>query len=108
MRLASKHDPHVILLAAVAVAVALEAARGSGTLGTSETWPLLQAVVVGAALLVAWRRQERLRLAPLLALALALELGFVVVHLALGVQSDFDSARGSRREGAARRSGQRP
>ena len=47
MRLASKHDPHVILLAAVAVAVALEAARGSGTLGTSETWPLLQAVVVG-------------------------------------------------------------
>jgi Glycosyltransferase family 87 len=101
MRLASKHDPHVILLAAVAVAVALEAARGSGTLGTSETWPLLQAVVVGGALLVAWRRQERLRLAPLLALALALELGFVVVHLALGVQSDFDSATVYPREGEA-------
>ena len=101
MRLASKHAPHVILLAAVAVAVALEAARGSGTLGTSETWPLLQAVVGGGALVVAWRRQERLRLAPLLALALVLELGFVVVHLALGVQSDFDSATVYPREGEA-------
>jgi hypothetical protein len=100
MRPASK-DPHVVLLAAVAAAVALEVARGSGTLGTSETWPLLQALAAGGALLVAWRLQQRLRLAPLLALALALEVGFVVVHLALGVQSDFDSARVYPREGEA-------
>jgi Glycosyltransferase family 87 len=108
MRPASRHDPHLFLLAAVAVAVALEAARGSGTLGTSETWPLLQAVVVGGGLVVAWRRQERLRLAPLLALALALELGFVVVHLALGVQSDFDSATVYPREGEALLHGRYP
>jgi hypothetical protein len=100
MRPASK-DPHLVLLAAVAAAVALEIARGSGTLGTSEAWPLLQTLVVGGALVVAWRRQERLRLAPLLALALALEVGFVVVHLALGVQSDFDSANVYPREGEA-------
>jgi len=100
MSLTSKR-PHVVLLAAVAAAVILEVFRGSGTLGTSETWPLLQAVVTGGALVVAWRGQERLRLAPLLTLALALELGFVVVHLALGVQSDFDSARVYPREGEA-------
>jgi hypothetical protein len=99
MRLTSKLEPHLVLLAAVAAAVGLEVARGSGTLGTSETWPLLQALLAGGALLVAWHRQEELRLAPLLALALALELGFVVVHLALGVQSDFDSARVYPREG---------
>ena len=100
MRPAFKH-PHVVLLAAVAAAVALEVARGSGTLGTSETWPLLQALAVGGALVVAWRRQERLGLAPLLGLALALELGFVLVHLALGVRSDFDSATVYPREGEA-------
>jgi glycosyl transferase family 87 len=97
--LTSKFEPHLVLLAAVAAAVGLEVARGSGTLGTSETWPLLQALVVGGALVVAWRRQEELRLVPLLGLALALELGFVVVHLALGVQSDFDSAIVYPREG---------
>jgi Glycosyltransferase family 87 len=104
MSLTSKHptaEPHVVLLAAVAAVVTLEAARGSGTLGTSETWPLLQTLVAGSALVAAWRQQERLRLAPLLAIALALELGFVVVHLALGVQSDFDSARVYPREGEA-------
>jgi len=100
MEPASK-DPHVLLLAAVAAAVALEGFRGSGTLGTSETWPLLQALVVVGALVVAWQRQERLRLAPLLALAFALELGFVLVHLALGVRSDFDSATVYPREGEA-------
>lgn len=100
MEPASK-DPHVLLLAAVAAAVALEGFRGSGTLSTSETWPLLQALVVGGALVVAWQRQERLRLTPLLALAFALELGFVLVHLALGVRSDFDSATVYPREGEA-------
>jgi hypothetical protein len=102
MSLTPKHplaEPHVVLFAAVAAAIALEGFRGSGTLGTSETWPLLQALAAGGALAVAWRQQERLRLAPLLALALALELGFVIVHLALGVQSDFDSARVYPREG---------
>lgn len=107
MRLASR-DPHVVLLAAVAAAVGLEIARGSGTLGTSEAWPLLQALVVGGALVVAWGRQERLRLGPLLALALALELGFVVVHLALGVRSDFDSATVYPREGEALLHGRYP
>jgi hypothetical protein len=96
-----KYEPHLVLLAAVAAAVGLEVARGSGTLGTSETWPLLQALVVGGAIVLAWRRQEQLRLAPLLGLALTLELGLVVVHLALGVQSDFDSAIVYPREGHA-------
>jgi hypothetical protein len=84
-------DPHVALGGAAALVLALETLRGSQPVATSPWWPLLQAIVAGAALLVAWRRQERLRLIPLLALALAFHVGWIAVHLVLGVPSDWDS-----------------
>jgi hypothetical protein len=84
-------DPHVALGAAAAAVLVLEWLRGAAPVATSPTWPLLQAAVAGLALALAWRRQQDLRLVPLLALALALPLGWIAVHLALGVPSDWDS-----------------
>jgi hypothetical protein len=84
-------DPHLSLGAAAAVVLVLEWLRGDAPVATSPTWPVLQAVVTGAALVLAWRWQQELRLAPLLGLALAFHLGWIAVHLALGVPSDWDS-----------------
>jgi hypothetical protein len=84
-------DPHVALGAAAAVVLGLEALRGPEPVATSPTWPILQAGVAGAALVLAWRRQQELRLVPLLVLAAAFNLGWVAVHLAVGVPSDWDS-----------------
>jgi glycosyl transferase family 87 len=92
---------HGLLAAGIAAVLACEIARGGGTLGTSEMWPLLEAAIVATALLFAWRRQHALRLAPLLVLAAAFEAGWAIVHLALGVNSDFDSAVVYPREGNA-------
>src|SRR5207244_11856563 len=84
--------PNACLLALVAVVVALESFRGSRTVGTAAVWPVLQALVAALALGLVWRRQERLRLWPLLVLALAFQLAWIGLHLLLGVHSDFDSA----------------
>lgn len=84
-------DPHVGLGAAAAVVLVLEWLRGDAPVATSPTWPVLQAAVAGLALVLAWRRQEQLRLVPLLGLALAFHVGWIAVHLALGVPSDWDS-----------------
>jgi hypothetical protein len=80
-----------VLGGAAAVVLALEALRGSEPVATSPLWPVLQAAVAAAALFVAWRRQEQLRLIPLLALALSFQLGWIAVHLVLGVPADYDS-----------------
>jgi hypothetical protein len=61
----------------------------------------MQAAIAGAALVVAWRRQRELELPPVLGLALVLELGWIAVHLAHGVDADYDSARAFPREGNA-------
>jgi hypothetical protein len=82
-------DPHLVLGAGVAATIALEAAYRTWI---SDVWLLLQAGVAGAAFLLAWRVQERLRLLPVLGLALALLLGLVAVHLALDVTGDKDSS----------------
>src|SRR6266566_4949387 len=93
--------PHAVMLAAVAVVLALEGFRGSSTIGTAAVWPVLQALVGTIALGLVWRRQELLRLRSLLALTFVFQLGWVVLHLALGVHSDFDSANVYPREGNA-------
>jgi hypothetical protein len=84
-------DPHLALAVAAALVLVLEWLRGDAPVATSPTWPVLQAAVAGLALVLAWRRQDDLRLVPLLGLALAFHLGWIAVHLALGVPSDWDS-----------------
>ena len=93
--------PHAVLLAAVAVVLTLEGFRGSRTIGTAPVWPVSQALVGAIALGFVWRRQDVLRLRSLLALALVFEIGWIVLHLALGVHSDFESANVYPREGNA-------
>src|SRR5256885_1911206 len=100
-RLSMLEHPHAVLLAAVALVLTLEGFRGVRTIGTSPVWPVAQALVATVALGVAWRRQELLGLRSLLALALVFQIGWVVVHLGLGVHSDFDSASVYPREGNA-------
>jgi hypothetical protein len=101
---ASKH-PHCVLLAAVAAVLAAEAAYQTWT---SSAWLLAQGVVALVALLLAWRGQEHLRLPLVLALALALQGGFVAVHLALGATADVDSETVYRLQGNALLDGDYP
>jgi hypothetical protein len=68
----------------------LEGLRGRSTFDTSAAWPVAQAVVAGVALLAAWRERERLRLGPVLLLALAFNVAWIVLHLSLGVAGDHD------------------
>ena len=77
----------------------LEGFRGSETIGTSAAWPLAQALAASVALWLAWRRREQLRLRPVLGLGLALQLGWIALHLALGVQGDGDPLNVYRIEG---------
>jgi hypothetical protein len=82
---------YVILVAAALTTLVLEFFRGVSPLGQSPLWPLSEAAVAGAALLVAWRRQGELRLDATLALAGGYQLVWTALHLARGVPSDFDS-----------------
>jgi hypothetical protein len=60
----------------------------------SDAWLVLEAALALGALLWAWRRQDQLRFGPLLALAAGLQLGFVLLHLSLGLPGDPDSRIG--------------
>jgi hypothetical protein len=53
-------------------------------------WLFAEALVAGTALFVAWRGQERLRLLPLLAVALAFHVALVWLHIAERIPVDFD------------------
>lgn len=68
--------------------VLLELGRVRG--GRDYPWLLADALVAGAALLVAWRGQERLRLLPLLAVALGFHVALVWLHISEHVPVDFD------------------
>ena len=71
-----------------AAALATEAAhRAHG----STAWVLVGAIASALALLFAWRKQERLRLGLVLVISVALLVGFLAVHLALGVLGDKDA-----------------
>jgi hypothetical protein len=76
------------LAAGVALVVLLELGRVRG--GRDYPWLLAEALVACAALLVAWRAQERLRLLPLLGLALGFHVALVWLHIAERVPVDFD------------------
>jgi hypothetical protein len=79
----------------------LEVLRGRATVGFPIVWPVAQAAVVASALAVAWRRQNELRLPLVLGLGLALELGWIGVHLARGVPAEYDVAFPYRTQGNA-------
>lgn len=91
-----RRDPHLVLGAGVAVVLGLEL----GLHATSARYAL-EALVAGAALAAAWRRQNELRLGPLLVLGVALQVGLVAIHLVLDVAADIDAARIYPREGQA-------
>jgi hypothetical protein len=84
---AARVSPHVVLAAAAAVVLACE-------LATQKTgyaaWMVPAAAIAFAAFVVVWREQHRLRLAGLVAVSLAFQLGWISLHLALGLES-FDS-----------------
>jgi hypothetical protein len=54
-------------------------------------WLIAEGLVVGAALVVAWRNQERIGLAGLLVLAACFQAAMVGAHLASGVSGDHDT-----------------
>jgi hypothetical protein len=82
-------DPHLVLGCCGAIVLVAEfAAIKQGSSG----WILVSAIAAAVALVVAWQWQDRLRLWPLLGLALAFQLGWIALHLSLGVHS-FDSSR---------------
>lgn len=81
----------LVLAGAVAANLALEAGHGAEPIGGSPMWPILQSAVTAVALLVAIARRDDLRLPFLLFLGLTFAVGWIGLHLALGMPSDFDS-----------------
>lgn len=98
-------DPHLVLAASVAIVLAAEAGYSTWT---SDLWIALEAGAALAGLAYAWREQHRLRLLPLLALALVFHSGWVGLHLGLDVEGDVDSSRVFRRQGDALLEGDYP
>lgn len=95
-------------LALAACVLGMVAAEAGYRWRTSLAWLFLQGAFGLAALVVAWRGRERLRLAPLLVLALALQGGFLLVHLWLGAIADVDTASVYRAQGNALLDGDYP
>jgi Glycosyltransferase family 87 len=83
-------SPHLVLAVGAAVVLALEALRGSATLGTSSWWPFTQALVAGVTLVAVWRARDQLRLGSIVAIGLAFHLVWIGLHLHLGVTGDHD------------------
>jgi hypothetical protein len=77
-------EPHLILGAAAVVVLLAEYATQKHH---AAAWVLVEAAASLGALVVAWRSQDRLRIAPLLALALAFQLAWIGLHLWLDVTS---------------------
>jgi hypothetical protein len=89
-------DPHLVLACgAVGIVLAeyLFRTRGNpyGLHTERPAWLLVEPAVALAALAYAWRAQERLRLVPVLALALGFHLLWLAVHVHLGVPGDRDT-----------------
>lgn len=80
--------PHVVLAGIAGAALLGElAARETD----SSLWMLLAAILCGTGFVLVWRRQDELRLVPLLVLTSAFQLAWIAIHLYLDVTS-FDSS----------------
>jgi Glycosyltransferase family 87 len=77
-------EPHLVLAASAGVVLLAEYAAVERH---SAAWILVGALASLAAFIAAWRWQDRLRLAPLLAVSLAFQLAWIGLHLNLGVHS---------------------
>jgi hypothetical protein len=82
-------DPNLALGAA---AIAIAATEAAYRTWISDAWLLLEALIGAAALVHAWREQDRLRLGPVLAVIGGLQLALFGVHVALDVTGDKDSS----------------
>ena len=105
MRRLERLDPNLALAAAAASVVGLEAAYRTWT---SDAWLLLEALAAAAALLHAWRRQDRLRLVSVLTIVAALPLALVGVHWLFDVMGDKDTSVVFRWQGNGLRRGDYP
>lgn len=108
LRATAVSDPHLPLALAVVLVLLAEGLKGSATVNTSASWTLIQAAVASVALLVAWRRRDRLRLGPILFLGLALQLAWIGIHLGLGVRGDGEATYVYPTQGDALLSGSYP
>jgi hypothetical protein len=101
-------DPHTALAVGTVSVLGVEWLRGSATVATGPTWPLIQAGIAGIALYVAFIRRNKLKLVAVLVLGLAFQLAWIWVHLHLGVHGDYDPNGLYRHEGHALLSGHYP
>jgi hypothetical protein len=91
-RVSSKINPHLALIVMVIAILAMDYLRGPVMRSTSILWPTLQAVVAVIAFVIAWFEQERLKLTPLLLLALFFQAALIGLHLLIGVDADKDAS----------------
>lgn len=98
-------EPHVVLGLTAALVLAVELVHQTWT---ADLPVLLEAAIACAGLVYAWRVQDELRLVPLLALTLGFHLGWLFLHLAVGVQADLDSTVIYRSQGNAILDGEYP
>ena len=98
-------DVHIVLGACAALVLVVELVHQTLT---DDLPVLLQAAAAATGLLYAWRVQNRLRLVPLLLVALGFQLGWVLLHLAVGANADVDSTDLYRWQGNALLDGEYP
>ena len=98
-------DPHLVLAVAAALVVAAEAGYRTWI---SDAWLFLQAGLALAALVYAWREQDRLRGRLVLGLTAGFALAWMTLHLAVDVTADRDSDTLFRWQGNALRRGDYP
>ena len=87
----ASRSPHLTLAATAVLILFLEALRGSNTLEFSPAWPVLEAVVAALGFAAIWHGRHRLRLPRVLLLALGFQVGWLAVHLSVGMQPDWDT-----------------
>lgn len=80
---------HLALAVGAAVVALAEWRRGGADgAGAELAWLTIECAALGAALLVAWKRQDDLRIAPVLLLTFAYGAAVVLAHHAVGIPGD--------------------
>ena len=95
---AALREPHVALGVTAVLVLVVELVHQTWT---ADLPVLLEAAIASIGLIYAWRVQDELRLVPLLGLTLGFHLGWVLLHIAVGVQADLDSSVIYRSQGNA-------